>query len=232
MVVWSSLAHVGALGLVLSSPGDHAPAAPQVISVELSAPPTSAPQPSAPSRPAAAPPPPKPKAKQVVLPEKPREPQPEKKAKPREREIFVEPEKKEEKSLDDLLAEMRGDAPESPSAAEEVETSVAPVPSPGAAGGSGSPLSAEERDWHARVIRRMKGIWVVPPGFRTQSLETRVVVRLDATGNVLGTPEITQRSGNPWYDEGVVRGITKASPLPPPPEAGEWVMWFRPSDSL
>jgi hypothetical protein len=29
-----------------------------------------------------------------------------------------------------------------------------------------------------------------------------------------------------------MRGLTKANPLPPPPEAGEWPMVFEPMDSL
>jgi TonB C terminal len=37
---------------------------------------------------------------------------------------------------------------------------------------------------------------------------------------VRGEPDLVQRSGNPWYDEGVVRSIRKASPLPAPPEPG------------
>ena len=236
MVVWSALAHAGALGLVLASPGvsDHAP--PRVISVELVAPslaaapaaqkPAPAPAPVAPPEPA---PPPPPKPKQVVLPEKPQAPKPETKPKPREAEVFKEPEKKQEKSLEELIAEMRGNAAETPPApapapAEPALSAIAP--SPGLSSGRGDPLSAEERDWQARVIRQMKGIWVVPPGFRTQPLQTRVVVTLDAAGNILGKPRVTQRSGNPWYDDGVVRGLNKASPLPPPPEAGDWVMWF------
>jgi outer membrane biosynthesis protein TonB len=242
MVVWSTLAHAGALGLVLASPGDSDYAPPRVISVELVAASPAAPAraaPAAPAAPAAKPappkPPPPPKPKQIVLPEKSQTPKPksEPERKPREREVFKEPETKEEKSLEELLAEMRGDAdaPPAPTGSDEpVETAVAP--SPGATSGTGDPLSAEERDWHARVIRKMKGIWVVPPGFRTQPLETHVMVSLDAAGNILGSPRITRRSGNPWYDESVLRGLTKASPLPPPPEAGDWPMVFEPTDSL
>ncbi len=236
MVVGSALAHAGALGLVLAAPSGSDQAPPRVISVELIAPspaaapaarkPASAPAPV----PAAKPPPPKPK--QVVLPEKPQAPKPQSKPKPREPDVFKEPEKKQEKSLEELLEEMRGDAAETPTAPGPTEPAMAAIaPSPGSSEGRGA-LSAEERDWQARVIRRMKGIWVVPPGFRTQPLQTRVVVTLDAAGNILGTPRITQRSGNPWYDDGVVRGLGKASPLPPPPEAGDWTMWFEPGDSL
>jgi TonB family protein len=148
--------------------------------------------------------------------------------------VFKEPPKKTDKSLEELLAEMRGSdtkapAP-APSAGEAVDTAVAP--SPGASSGSGDPLSPEEMAWHALVKRKMRGIWIVPPGFRTQALVTRVVVSLDAQGNIQGAPRITQKSGNPWYDESVIRGLTKASPLPPPPEAGDWPMQFEPGDSL
>jgi len=58
-------------------------------------------------------------------------------------------------------------------------------------------------------------------------LEIRV--RLSAGGDVLGT-RVVRRSGNPWYDESVERAIKKASPLPPPPEADEWLFVFRPED--
>ena len=82
-----------------------------------------------------------------------------------------------------------------------------------------------------RAKIHVRRTWVVPPGFRTQPLETRVIVRLDAGGALLGEPRITRRSGNPWYDDGVVRGLQKASPLPSPPEAGEWEFIFVPQDS-
>jgi TonB family protein len=59
-----------------------------------------------------------------------------------------------------------------------------------------------------------------------------VVVELDASGAVVSEPRITRRSGNPWYDEGVVRAIQKASPLPPPPSAGEWDFVFLPEDAM
>jgi colicin import membrane protein len=238
--------HLGALGLVLAAPSSSREPPPRVISVELVAPPSAAakpaPAPAPSAKPAPPKPPPPPKPKQTVLPENPTqskpkakpEPKPEPKAetRPPEKEIFKEPEKKQEKSLEELMAELRGDSSDAPPTAEPVETAKSQSPSPGASQGTGDTLSPEERDWHARVIRKMKGIWVVPPGFRTQPLETHVMVRLDAAGNILGEPRITRRSGNPWFDEGVIIGLTKANPLPAPPEAGEWPMVFEPGDSL
>src|SRR5688572_24118398 len=116
MVVWSAALHAGALGLVMASPSFRTHELPRVIAVELV-------QPSAPAAPAAAPkpapapppeavpapppPPPPPKPKQIVLPEKSTAPKPPDKAKPkpREKEVFKEPPKKQEKDLDQLLAE-------------------------------------------------------------------------------------------------------------------------------
>ncbi len=95
-----------------------------------------------------------------------------------------------------------------------------------------APLSPEELAWHRAVKQKLKGVWIIEPGFRTQPLETQVDVTLDAAGNLLGEPRITQGSGNPWYDDSVVRGLKKANPLPPPPSAGAWALWFRPGDSL
>lgn len=242
MVVWSSLLHAGALGLVLVSPNIRDREPPRVIAVELIAPappapaakPSPAPAPPPEAVPAPPPPPPPPEPKQIVLPEKQTAPKPKEKPKPKPREeVFKEPPKKQEKNLDDLLADLRGSEPKAaptPAPTEPVDTAVA-APTGAPSEGSGE-LSPEEAAWRARVIRRMKGIWIVPPGFRTQPLQTRVVVTLDAAGNIVGSPRITKKSGNPWYDDGVVRGLAKASPLPPPPEAGDWPLWFEPGDSL
>ncbi|MEM7413357.1 MAG: energy transducer TonB [Myxococcota bacterium] len=237
-MVLSALVHVGAMVVFWLAPGDSSAALPpQVIAIELIEPPPSAPapKPRAAPKPEPVPPAPKPppKPEQVVLPEKPTQPKPKPKPKPppkprEQKEVFREPEKKQEQNLEDLLAQMRGEAGET---APEAPSQTATVPSAGSSRGTGQ-LSAAERAWHAKVIRQMKRVWVVPPGFRTQDLETRVTVRLDAAGAILGTPQIVQRSGNPWYDEGVVRGLSKASPLPAPPEAGEWTIVFRPRDAF
>ena len=106
---------------------------------------------------------------------------------------------------------------------------------PTAIGSPGSPdgvaISPEVAAWLKRAKIHVLKNWVVPPGFRTQALEARVEVDLDASGEVRGTPRLSRRSGNPWYDEGVIRAIQKSSPLPPPPEAGKWNFVFMPEDS-
>jgi hypothetical protein len=216
MLIFSTVGHaMFLLGLVVSTPAKRGVVLPSVITVDLVAAPASA---------RAAPQPPSPRAvpkpKQVVLPEKPTLSEP----KPRRRkEVVLEPKPKQEKSLEDLLAQFREEGGEptptqpAPAATEEI---VARAPA------SGRPVSADVLAWVRRAKVRVKEAWVVPPGFRLQSLQTEVRVALGASGEVLGTPRIVRRSGNPWYDEGVVRGIQKASPLPPPPEPGDWTFIF------
>jgi protein TonB len=223
MVVISAVLHLSALGLVVVSPERRgAIELLPVISVELVTLPSSAPK-------AGPKPRPKPRPKQIVLPARPSLPKPASKPKvDRRREIVLEPQVKEEKSLEDLLAEMREESGETPPEPAPQTASLAPTEAPSA---FGRPVPKETLEWVRRTKRHVRDAWVVPPGFRTQALETHVAVNLDAGGHVIGEPRIVRRSGNPWYDEGVVRGIAKASPLPPPPEAGEWDFVFIPEDS-
>jgi hypothetical protein len=144
--------------------------------------------------------------------------------------VVLDPKPKEEKSLEDLLADMREASGEPTPAAQPAPVKTAALPGPIASSGTGT-MSAEEADWRRRAKLHVRQAWVVPPGFRTEVLETHVMVKLDAGGNLVGTPRIERRSGNPWYDEGVIRGIEKASPLPSPPEAGKWLFIFVPEDA-
>jgi periplasmic protein TonB len=224
----SATAHLVAVAIALASPmlrPTYSP--PAVMTVDLvTLPSAAAPAPAAPAAPR-----PKPKPKTVVLPTKPSLAKPKPKPKPeKRREVVLEPKPKKEESLDDLMAELREKAGEpEPHPAPEAPPRTASVPAPG--GGAGRPVSPEVLDWVRRAKLAVRRAWVVPPGFRTEALETRVVVTLDAAGNVVGEPRIERRSGNPWYDEGVVRGIQKASPLPPPPQPGDWDFIFVPEDS-
>jgi hypothetical protein len=217
-LIFSTVGHALLLvGLVASAPAKRGVVLPSVITVDLVAA-----RAAARAAPRVAP---KPKPKQVVLPEKPRTPEP----KPRQRkEVVLEQKPKEEKSLEDLLAQFREESGEpkpeqpAPAAAEEV---VARAPA------SGLPVSAELADWvRAAKIRVMEN-WTVPAEFRLQALQTEIRVALGTTGEVIGKPRVVRRSGNLWYDEGVVRGIQKASPLPPPPEPGDWTFIFASDES-
>jgi TonB family protein len=235
--------HLGAVLLLALAPHRFRSAAlpPRVIAVDVV---MEAPAPAPAPKAQPAPPPPAPIAvkKKVVLPKEPTLPKPKPEAKPKPK---PKPQPKQELApsdleqpepaadYEDVLAQLRAEAGEpdpAPSAPPQPVQTAAAQPSPGAAGGGR--LSPEVAAWMRKAKLHVRRAWVVPPGFRTQPLETRLRVRLDAKGAVLGEPEVVRRSGNPWYDEGVVRAIRKASPLPPPPEAGEWEFVFVPEDSF
>jgi periplasmic protein TonB len=223
VLIGSAAAHVLlVLGLVFGPTPRAAYVLPAVVSVDLVALPGAA----APAPPAPRPPPPKPPQKQVVLPAKPQKPpkpkKPEPKAKP---EPKPPPKAKEPEPVDydDLMAELREER-------GEVRPDQVARGAPGGSQGPGVPVPPEVAAWMQAARVRVRQAWVLPAGFRSQPLETQIRVDLDAAGNVVGEPEIVRGSGNPWYDESVVRAVQKASPLPRPPEAGSWPFVFRPED--
>jgi len=249
----SAVAHVALLVVFLYAPQPSATLPRGVVAVELVALParSGAPAPAA-ARPKAAPPearpepkaepkplpPPKPKPKTVVLPAQPTEPKPQPKPTPKPRPAAkpapTPPPPKPavapppEQDLDDVLAQLREETGDN----REAEVIASAPASTGPAGiPTGVQISAEEAAWRKRAKIHLRKNWVLPAGFRTQFLETEVRVDLDPSGAVRGAPTVTRGSGNPWYDEGVVRAIQKSSPLPAPPEAGLWTFVFVPEDS-
>jgi colicin import membrane protein len=200
-----------------------------VVSVELVRAPAAA-RPAAPApvaKPAPPKPPPPPKPKKIVLPAEPTTPkiQP----KPVEKAPPVQPKPKAEQQYEDVLAQLRAESGEDAPPTEIAKVEPTAIGSPGSP--NGVAISPEVAAWLKKAKIHVRGKWVVPPGFRTQALEARVEVNLDASGVVRGTPRLSRPSGNPWYDEGVIRAIQKSSPLPPPPEAGKWNFVFLPEDS-
>jgi len=174
---------------------------------------------------------PEPKAKPKAEPPKPEPPEAKPKAEPPQKTPEPRPPPPDETpEYDDLLAQLRQEIGEA--TPEAIDRNAAPGPPGAQPSGSarGQPVSAEIADWIRRTRLHVGRAWVVPLGFQDAGLQVEVGVELDAAGNVVGEPRITRRSGNPWYDEGVVRAIRKASPLPRPPEAGDWPFVFRPED--
>lgn len=223
LLVLSALAHAVLLLMFTAAPKIEMAAPPGVLSVDLIAAPPG-PKPTARRRPPAPP-----VSKKVVLPAEPAaveaKPEPAPKPKPAPKAPPVqEPVEPEEQDYADVLADLRAEVGEEGAEAGE----AAP---PAASRGSGLPVSLEVAAWVREAKIHVRRSWVVPPGFRTQLLQTQVQVDLDASGTVVGEPEIVRRSGNPWYDDGVVRAIRMASPLPPPPAPGEWTFVFLPEDS-
>jgi TonB family protein len=225
-LILSCVAHAAMLALFYFGPSarSSAPALPGVITVDLvaaapglapAAPAPPAPKPEAPAPvPVEPPKPPPPVPQKVVLPKEPTRlpenvpPKPKPKPPP--------------KDYDALMKELRaqtGDARPQP-----VET--APSTQVAVAGGASGTVrvSPEVAAWIRDVKIHVHKNWIMTPGF--ERLETTLVVTLDAAGNVVGEPKVKQRSGNPYYDDSVVRAIQKASPLPKPPTPGEWTFVF------
>lgn len=246
VLVGSALVHLLLGGLLVWAPVWPTDSMPAVIAVDLVAAPMSGspapamkpapkptPEPAAKPKPAPAKPaPPKPpKPAPVVLPTEASKPTP-KKPKPEPAEVEPEPVKKPEPEPEpepaqedyaDVMSQLRAELGEkSPVPGSGSSRNPLLGISPGAASGGARSVSPEVAAWMRDARVHIRRSWVVPPGFRNQSLQTFVEVELDAAGNVIGEPVLMQRSGNPWYDDGVVRSIAKSSPLPPPPQAGRW----------
>ncbi len=242
-VAISAIAHLMLLAMFFYAPDPAAISVPRgVVAVELVAMPSGLPKKAAPpSAPAALPAPQPIKPKTVVLPAKPTEPKPKPKevskpvpkpvtktkAKPapKPQPVVAPP---PEQGLDDVLAQLRAESGEN---LEPTVVAAAPMSTGPAGIPTGVPISPEVAGWLKRAKIHVRRNWVLQPGFKTQFLEAEIRVDLGPNGDVRGVPAITRRSGNPWYDEGVVRAIQKSSPLPAPPEAGKWTFVFMPEDS-
>jgi len=239
-VVVSAAFHAALAVLFWINPSRHSgtvlPAVVRVDLVTMEAPiPAEKPAP-VPAKPPPPPPPPPPEAKKVLpkqpapLPKpKPVEAKPKPKPKPEEKpkeEPKKPPEPAPEQDYEDVLAQLRKEAG---------ETTAKPVEAPQAAVGGptglGQVVSPEVARWIRDVKMHVTRAWILAPGFRLQPLETQLEVEIGPTGEVSGM-RITKSSGNPWYDESVQRAIQKASPLPAPPEAGDYPFSFKPSDLL
>ena len=237
-VLISAVAHGAVVAAFVLAPtlGPDRISLPSVVTVNLVAAPPG-PAPVARPRPRPAPPAPR----KIVLPTRPERvvPVPTPKAPP-----------KVEEDYDELLKKLRADAgehrpdplertPPPPAPSYEPEPLPTPAPTAGAnpsatatpaGGGVGQLAPPEVVAWVRDARIHVRREWVLAAGFRFQQLETHVDVELDTDGSVLGEPKIVRRSGNPWYDESVVRAIEKSDPLPAPPEAGRWPFVFRPED--
>lgn len=212
----SVVGHVLIAVVVIGAPSPAPLPLPSVVTVDLvGAAPRVAPKPApAPRKPAPAP-------KPVVAP-----PVQKKKVLPTEApKVRDKPKPPAEPELDyeDALSRLRNDAGET-APGPEAEEVLDAEPATGGAGQVNPELAA----WQAAVDRRLQLTWVTPAEFRNTALHTLLLVRLMADGTVLGSPRVKRSSGNPSYDDNAVRGVIQASPLPPPPKAGDWPIVFKP----
>ena len=104
----------------------------------------------------------------------------------------------------------------------------APPPArPGARGGAGVGggaqgsvrLSPELSDYFRRLEESVRNSWVLPAALVRDAgklvVELRIVIEKDGR---VSAQRIERGSGNPYFDDSVLRAIRKASPLPVPPE--------------
>jgi hypothetical protein len=105
------------------------------------------------------------------------------------------------------------------------------VPSAPEAPGQDAKLAPETIVWMRATKNHLRKVWVVPPEFMHRALRTDLLVALSVSGEVIGTPEIVRSSGDPYWDDNTIRALLRASPLPAPPEAGEWPFIFSPEEA-
>jgi outer membrane biosynthesis protein TonB len=182
--------------------------------------PTDAPEPE----PLPAKPKPMPVAKKVILPKRAVVT---KKSKPKPKPKPLE--------YDDALAALRAELGEEtppadvPAVVAEVEIPVPDDSDTGGAQASGQTADPKFVAWQIATLRHIRRILVVPKEFMDRSLSTDLIVTLSVTGEVLGY-EITRASSDPYWEDIVRRAWVRASPLPPPPTAGDWHFQFVPEE--
>lgn len=233
-LVLSLVLHAGVVGVLFYSPEPEPMRMPEVISVRMVALPGAPPAPPRAVPKAAAPQPapdpvparaPAPAQKKVLLPKRPAPVSKKRKPKP----------KPEPMEYDDALAALRDELgePEPPAPAPEAEVEDPDArQTPSGATGAGTPVPPEVAEWLLATRRHVRERWVVPPDFVEKGLVTGLLVTLTSTGEVVGPPEVVRTSGDPYFDDNTVRAIMRATPLPPPPEAGEWNFSFSADEGL
>jgi protein TonB len=232
----SAACHVLAAAMLGFAPSRDLPVLPPVISVDLlaalpapQAPPAPPPAPAKPTPKAVVKPPPvAPKPKKIVLPKKaPAAKRPPKKV---DRPPPKRPKPKELDYTDamDKLREELGE-PE-PTTDQELLASAEPAAQPAAS--TGARVPPEVARWLAAMKSHVRARWVTPPEFLDRDLVTLLAVELSADGRVIGQPRVVVPSGDPFWDDSAVRAILRASPLPAPPQAGEWPFSFHSQENF
>ena len=128
-------------------------------------------------------------------------------------------------ALDALREELGDEEPllqAPPQEVAEIVGDPSPVQDEGVSGQVDPVIAA----WKLAVRRHMADVWVGPEDFKGQGLQTTLLVTLSAGGDVLGKPSVVRASGNPYFDDNILRALVRATPLPAPPETGDWPFEF------
>ncbi len=217
LLAGSVVAHVVFAALLALIPSSSLPLYPEVLRVDLvslPSPPGSKPAP--PPRPVRKAPP---APKQIVLPKQAPDAIPRKLAPP------APAKRPEPVDYEDALAQLREELGE---AAPPLPAPPAPESTAGEATPQGSATSGqavgnvdpEVAAWHRSVSRHLRGCWITPPEFLNRGLVTGVQVALTSGGALVGSPRVTNPSGDPYFDDNAVRAVLSCAPLPAPPQPG------------
>jgi TonB family protein len=130
------------------------------------------------------------------------------------------------------LASSAGNSKSEPLSAGSGEGLGAQSLGKGGVGGEGVLKSVEFIAYQNRLINTIKGNWAWAG--RKSDLKVVVQFGIKENGEIIGL-RVTQRSGDPTYDESVIRAIKRSSPVSSPPEAhrkefADVEMTFKPSD--
>lgn len=127
------------------------------------------------------------------------------------------------------LAQAQQDEKRAKEAAEDARAELAEMirrkgvqssASSGAKGPSGSKQvnSIAEQIFLAGIYDRVRQFWILPEMRQWDpSLETRVVLTIRANGSI-AEPVVEKKSGDPFYDQFVIKTLQKAAPLPAIPK--------------
>jgi|GEM_PF-1351476 len=96
-------------------------------------------------------------------------------------------------------------------------TKTAAVATPNAPAGEGPQIQLNQADEGviSAIRQKVEENWLIPPGLDTRGLQVTVAVSIAADGNITSI-HITQGSGQPYFDNSLLRAIRKAVPLPIP----------------
>ncbi len=93
-------------------------------------------------------------------------------------------------------------------------------------GSSKQEVTTGSGDYYSMVINKIRQQWIFPESI-DKDLLAIITIKIARDGSVtIGRME--QSSGNALFDRSALRAISKASPLPPPPQEMEMGVRFRP----
>jgi colicin import membrane protein len=72
-------------------------------------------------------------------------------------------------------------------------------------------------NYGAELNRHIKKNWTLPEWLTNRNLKAQMVVYIDSHGNILER-KLVKSSGNPEYDEAVIKAVDDSAPFPAPPE--------------